>query len=112
MLEALDRFDVLVCPSAPTEAPEIPASPNIISSKDEVLASIWGRSRVNAPASLTGQPALSVPCGFTSNDLPAGLQIAGRPLDETTVLNVGHAYEQATPWHKRRPPVGGTRGED
>ncbi len=113
MLEALDRFDVLVCPSAPTEAPEIPASPNIISSKDEVLASIWGRSRVNAPASLTGQPALSVPCGFTSNDLPAGLQIAGRPLDETTVLNVGHAYEQATPWHRRRPPLGsGVKGED
>ena len=107
VLEAMERFDVLVCPSAPTEAPEIPASPNIIGSKDEVLANIWGRSRVNAPASLTGQPALSVPCGFTSNDLPVGLQIAGRPLDETTVLNVGHAYEQATPWHRKRRPFGG-----
>ena len=112
LLGALERFDVLVCPSAPTEAPAIPASPNIVNSKDEVLASIWGRSRVNAPVSLSGQPALSVPCGFTSNDLPVGLQIAGRPLDEATVLKVGHAYEQATPWHKRRPPVGGTRGED
>jgi aspartyl-tRNA(Asn)/glutamyl-tRNA(Gln) amidotransferase subunit A len=106
VLGILERFDVLICPSAPTEAPKIPTSPDIIKSKDEVLGNIWGRSRVNAPFSLSGQPALSVPCGFTSNDLPIGLQIAGRPLDEWTVFNVGHAYEQATPWHMKRPPFG------
>ena len=48
-------------------------------------------------------PALSLPCGFTPRRLPIGLQIAGRPFDEATVLRAGHAYEQATDWHRRRP---------
>jgi aspartyl-tRNA(Asn)/glutamyl-tRNA(Gln) amidotransferase subunit A len=52
----------------------------------------------------TGHPALSVCCGFTSEGLPAGLQIGGRLWDEATVLHVGYAYEQATEWHTRRPP--------
>jgi aspartyl-tRNA(Asn)/glutamyl-tRNA(Gln) amidotransferase subunit A len=54
---------------------------------------------------MTGLPALAVPCGFTTTGLPLSLQIAGRPFDEATVLRVGHAYEQATDWHRRRPPV-------
>ena len=57
------------------------------------------------PANLTGLPALTVPCGFTSAELPAGLQICGRPFRETTVLRIGHAYQQHTPWHERRPPA-------
>ena len=57
------------------------------------------------PANLTGLPALTVPCGFTSAELPAGLQIYGRPFRETTVLRIGHAYQQRTPWHERRPPA-------
>jgi aspartyl-tRNA(Asn)/glutamyl-tRNA(Gln) amidotransferase subunit A len=57
------------------------------------------------PWNLTGQPALTVPCGFTSAALPAGLQIIGRPLDEPTVLAIGHAYERATPWHGVRPDL-------
>jgi aspartyl-tRNA(Asn)/glutamyl-tRNA(Gln) amidotransferase subunit A len=51
-----------------------------------------------------GLPALSLPCGFTAAGLPLALQIVGRPFDEATVLRVGHAYEQATDWHRRRPP--------
>ena len=105
VLEALGRFDVLICPSSPTQAVKIPSSPNIIQSKDEVLTKIWGRSRVNAPFNLAGVPALSVPCGFTSDGLPIGLQIVGRPLDEGTVFKVAHAYEQATQWHTQRPPL-------
>ena len=58
-----------------------------------------------APASLAGCPALSVNCGFTEAGLPMGLQIIGRPFDDGTVLRAGHIYEQATPWHKRRPPI-------
>jgi aspartyl-tRNA(Asn)/glutamyl-tRNA(Gln) amidotransferase subunit A len=57
------------------------------------------------PWNLTGLPALSVPCGFTPAGLPAGLQVIGRPFDETTILRIGHAYEQATPWHRARPPI-------
>jgi aspartyl-tRNA(Asn)/glutamyl-tRNA(Gln) amidotransferase subunit A len=53
-------------------------------------------------------PALSVCCGFTSDGegkLPLALQLAGRPFDEATVLNVAHAYQQNTAWHLERPPI-------
>ncbi len=58
-----------------------------------------------APFNITGLPALAVPCGFSPAGLPISLQLAGRPFDEATVLRAGHAYEQATEWHRRRPPV-------
>jgi len=54
---------------------------------------------------LIGQPALSIPCGFTSPSLPAGLQIIGRPFDESMVLRISYTYQQATGWHNVRPPV-------
>ncbi len=58
-----------------------------------------------APFNSCGVPAISLPCGFTARGLPIGLQLAGRPFDEPTVLRVAHAYEQATDWHTRRPPI-------
>jgi aspartyl-tRNA(Asn)/glutamyl-tRNA(Gln) amidotransferase subunit A len=61
--------------------------------------------RTCAPFNLSGLPALSVPCGFTQAGLPVGLQIVGRPFDEATVLRVGQAYESATDWHTRKPPL-------
>ena len=57
------------------------------------------------PYNLTGMPAVSVPCGFTSEGLPVGLQITGRLFDDATVLKVAHAYEQATEWHKMHPSL-------
>jgi len=57
------------------------------------------------PVSLTGLPALSLPCGFTEAGLPIGMQLVGRPWEDRMVLQVGHAYEQSTDWHKRRAPV-------
>ena len=56
------------------------------------------------PASLAGIPGLSLPCGF-SNNLPVGLQILGKYLDEETILKVGYAYEQATEWRKLKPDL-------
>jgi aspartyl-tRNA(Asn)/glutamyl-tRNA(Gln) amidotransferase subunit A len=56
------------------------------------------------PFNLTGQPALTVPCGFTRSQLPLALQIVGKAFDEATVLQIGHAYEQQTSWHRQRPP--------
>jgi aspartyl-tRNA(Asn)/glutamyl-tRNA(Gln) amidotransferase subunit A len=55
---------------------------------------------------LTGQPAATVPCGFTSDGLPIGLQIVGRRFDEATVLRASAAFEAARPWAHKRPPVG------
>lgn len=60
----------------------------------------------NAMASLTGNPEISVPCGFGLNDtFPIGLMLHGRPQQEALLYRVAHAYEQATEWHKRRPPL-------
>jgi aspartyl-tRNA(Asn)/glutamyl-tRNA(Gln) amidotransferase subunit A len=66
----------------------------------------FGFPRSNMPPfNLTGLPTLALPCGFSSSGLPLSLQLAGRAFEEGTVLRVGHAYERATSWHARRPPV-------
>jgi aspartyl-tRNA(Asn)/glutamyl-tRNA(Gln) amidotransferase subunit A len=52
---------------------------------------------------LAGVPAISIPCGFTGNNLPIGLQIIGKHFDEELILKVAYAYEQSTEWHLRRP---------
>jgi aspartyl-tRNA(Asn)/glutamyl-tRNA(Gln) amidotransferase subunit A len=57
------------------------------------------------PASLAGLPALSLPCGFDAKGLPIGMQIMGKYFDEATILRIGYAFEQATDWHKRKPPL-------
>ena len=52
-----------------------------------------------------GIPTISVPCGFSRSGLPIGIQISGPRLGEMAVLALAHAYEQATEWHKRQPPL-------
>jgi len=56
-------------------------------------------------ANLTGLPAISVPCGFSPDRLPIGLQLTGRPFGEAGLLRIAHAYEQATEWHHAAPPL-------
>ena len=56
-------------------------------------------------ANLTGLPAISVPCGFSPDRLPIGLQLTGRRFDETTLLRVADAYERDTAWPKQAPPT-------
>ncbi len=58
------------------------------------------------PFNVTGAPAISVPCGFSAQGLPIGLQIAAPHFEEPLLLQVAHAYEQAAGWHTRKPPVG------
>ena len=57
------------------------------------------------PFNVTGLPVLAICCGFNANGLPLSMQIIGKPFDEATVLAVGHAYEQATPWRQSRPEL-------
>jgi Asp-tRNA(Asn)/Glu-tRNA(Gln) amidotransferase A subunit family amidase len=91
------RLDVLASPTLPRAAIPLAA----MSPPRDVPAYV----PYTAPWNLTGHPALSVPCGFTPDGLPAGLQLVGRPLDEATILRAGHAYQRRTGWHERRPPV-------
>ena len=57
------------------------------------------------PFNVTGLPAISIPCGFTASGLPIGMQIAGKPFDEPTVLRAAYTYQQHAGWHRQRPPL-------
>src|SRR5262249_39583677 len=105
MLDALGRYDVLLAPTAPCPAPLIAALAAPLQSRQEAAQRFFARRSYTTPASLAGVPALSVPCGFTTGGLPIGLQLIGRRFEEATVLRAGHAYEQATAWHERRPTL-------
>ncbi|MBI3635272.1 MAG: Asp-tRNA(Asn)/Glu-tRNA(Gln) amidotransferase subunit GatA [Candidatus Rokubacteria bacterium] len=95
--------DVLVTPTIPEPAPSYETAK--AGSVADVIARMSAFTRFTRVFNTVGLPALSLPCGFTAAGLPVALQIVGRPFDEATVLRVGHAYEQATEWHRRRPPL-------
>ena len=101
ILQTLEDFDVLLMPTMGISAPKIEPDP-VIDSKE---TSNRNRAGMTTSFSLASCPAISINCGFTSNNLPIGLQIGGKPFAEQTVLNVAYAYEQATDWHTRRPPI-------
>jgi len=105
VLDALARFDVLVAPTSHRPAPAIAAFTAPITSKAEAAARFFTRRSFTTPAALAGTPAMAVPCGFSASGLPLSLQIIGRRYEDATVLRVGHAYEQATEWHRRRPTL-------
>ena len=104
ILEALEGVDVLVMPTSSIPAPLIPEKAGI-GSKQEVIDGYKGRRSYTSPFNLANTPALSINCGFTSEGLPVGLQMAGRPFDETRLFQAAYAYEQATEWGARRPGV-------
>ena len=101
IIKTLTGFDVLLMPTMGIAAPKIEPDP-VIDSKEN---SSRNRAGMTTSFSLASCPAVSINCGFTSNGLPIGLQIGGSPFEEQTVLNVAYAYEQATDWHNRRPPI-------
>ena len=105
ILEVLEKFDVLALPTSGAPAPLVGTVRNSAPSKEQVVARLTSGSVGGGGASMAGIPALSVPCGFTSDNLPLGLQIMGRLFGEETVFKVAHAYEQNTPWHTRRAPL-------
>jgi aspartyl-tRNA(Asn)/glutamyl-tRNA(Gln) amidotransferase subunit A len=100
-LAAFERVDAILVPTVPIPAPRIGAKSVRIGGKEETVRSAL--VRLNRPANSCGLPAISVPCGFTRAGLPMGLQLIGKPWDELRLLQIAHAYEQATPWHSRHP---------
>jgi len=104
ILKALEQVDVVVMPTSSIPASPIPEKAGV-ESKQAFQEMLGGRRSFTAPFNLASVPALSINCGFTSDDLPVGFQIAGKAFDESIVLRVAYAYEQATNWNTRRPPV-------
>ena len=97
-LEVLfESYDFLLTPTTPIVAPTVECHDAV-----EQAARL---TRFTAPFNLSGLPALSVPCGFTKTGLPMGLQIISRAWGESKVLNLGHAFEQATGWHQHSPTI-------
>ena len=106
VLDLLQEVDLLVQPTTGGPAEKIDLESRVRSQEQARRALAAGAFR--GVYSLAGVPALSIPCGFTSEGdgaLPLAMQIAGRPFEEDTVLRLAHAYEQATPWRNRMPPV-------
>jgi len=95
---AFEKFDALLTPTAPTPAFRI--GEKVDDPLQMYLSDIF-----TIPCNLAGLPGISIPCGLSKDGLPIGLQILGRPFDEGKVLRVAYAFQQATDWHSRRPPL-------
>ncbi|MNO38344.1 Glutamyl-tRNA(Gln) amidotransferase subunit A [compost metagenome] len=95
--QTFEKYDVIIGPTAPTTA--FPLGSQV----DDPLT-MYLNDILTIPVSLAGVPALSVPCGF-ADGLPVGLQIIGKPFDESSILRVAHAFEAHTDHHKQRPSL-------
>ena len=96
MAELMQEIDIFAMPTS--------IHPAETFAEEEATPS-FKRTSFTRPFNITGQPAISVPCGFSSAGLPIGLQLVGRPFEDALVLRTAHAYEQSTDWHDRRPPL-------
>jgi Asp-tRNA(Asn)/Glu-tRNA(Gln) amidotransferase A subunit family amidase len=97
------RYDLLLTPQMPAGAWPVEGPPREIGGVP--TPGMFDRLPFTFPFNLTGQPAASVPCGFTAAGLPVGLQIVGRWHADTLVLQAAAAFEQAAPWASRRPAL-------
>jgi aspartyl-tRNA(Asn)/glutamyl-tRNA(Gln) amidotransferase subunit A len=103
-MDAFKSVDVFVCPTLPFTATRIGETLVEIESglEEDMLAAIMQFTGV---PSLTGLPSLAVPCGFDQDGLPIGMQVIGRPFDESTLFRVGAAFQAATDFHQRSPEL-------
>jgi aspartyl-tRNA(Asn)/glutamyl-tRNA(Gln) amidotransferase subunit A len=99
-LKAFEKVDAIVTPTTPTAAFKV-------GEKSDDPMQMYLSDIFTISCNLAGICGLSLPCGFTTNPkLPIGLQLLGKPFGEATLLKIAHAYEQCTPWHKEKPPLG------
>ncbi len=95
---ALQEVDVILTPTTPRVAPSIEAS-------SDMLATTHHLTRFTYLFSWSGLPGLSIPCGFTANELPIGVLLNGRPYEEGVLFRIGSGYQANTDWHQRKPPL-------
>jgi aspartyl-tRNA(Asn)/glutamyl-tRNA(Gln) amidotransferase subunit A len=101
---ALEHVDAILAPTSPIPAPLIGTSGVSVAGERETTV----RSellRMTRPSNLTGSPAISIPCGFTREGLPIGLQVMGPRWGEAGLLAIALAYEEATEWHNLHPEL-------
>jgi aspartyl-tRNA(Asn)/glutamyl-tRNA(Gln) amidotransferase subunit A len=108
--ELLERVQLLALPTVPFTVPTIGECNagwlDIDGKKIRRQDERGGADSLCAiPFNVTGFPSMSVPCGFSQLGTPIGMQIASGPFEEELIFRVAHAYEQATDWHKRKPPI-------
>ncbi len=96
--DVFKRCEVILTPTAPTPAFRL-------GEKTDDPLTMYLSDIFTISANLAGIPGVCLPCGFTQAGLPIGLQLLGKPFDEATLLQVAFAYEQATEWHRRKPPL-------
>ncbi|VIO72791.1 Glutamyl-tRNA(Gln) amidotransferase subunit A [Bradyrhizobium ivorense] len=106
--ETMQAIDVIITPTLPNTAMKVGETISKISSRHETVFEV--SARFCAPFNMAGLPAASIPCGFAPDGLPIGLQIVGKPFDEAMVLRVGHAFENDTDYHLKRPSLRGLIG--
>ncbi len=104
-MAVLKQVDVLVSPTTPFPPPKHTALTAPFAGTDDVRGRFFFRRAYTGCYALSALPAISIPGGFTSDNLPIGLQLGARPFAEATLLRIAHAYEQATSWHTRRSPI-------
>jgi aspartyl-tRNA(Asn)/glutamyl-tRNA(Gln) amidotransferase subunit A len=106
LLAHLELVDALATPTTAFVAPQIGAT-DVDLGEGQIESVVPGILRFTEFASLSGLPALSVPCGFSSSGLPIGLQLVGRPFSDFKLLSIGHTLQLATTWHtERAEPTG------
>ena len=96
-------YDLLLTPTLATPPFPCGQRPRVIGGRE--VEEMWGFYAPLFPFNMSGNPAASVPCGFSEAKLPIGMQIVGRRYDEITVLQASAAFEEACPWAHLRPPV-------
>jgi aspartyl-tRNA(Asn)/glutamyl-tRNA(Gln) amidotransferase subunit A len=102
----MQQVDAIVLPTLPIAAVPLEKVGQDIEIDGVTENATTALLRLTMPFNLAGLPDISLPCGFTTDGLPIGLQIAGKPFEEATVLRIAHAYQQLTDWHRREPGPG------
>jgi aspartyl-tRNA(Asn)/glutamyl-tRNA(Gln) amidotransferase subunit A len=103
LLKKMQDLDAIFLPMLPLEAPTIGEEQVMVSGRTLDLRSAV--TRLTQPFNLTGFPAISIPCGFTSSGFPIGFQLVAKPFQEEKLLMVGHAYEQENQWFTKHPTL-------
>ena len=98
----ISRVDAIIAPTVPITAPRIGENVVLIESTEEPVRGAL--IRLNRPANFTGLPAMSLPCGWSNENLPIGLQLIGRAWGEEQLLVIAQLFEQAHPEFRRHPP--------